>query len=427
MKKILFIVLNLAIITLLSCKKEISTIGKDGLDSTRFLDSEAIDTFQLETFTIEEDTLISSNLSVAMLGSYKDPEFGSVESEFYTQFRLQGFNPEFGDLSTTIIDSFVLGLEYRGHYGSLENQTFEVFELNEDLYKDSIYYSFHTKSTKPENLILANHGNLKPDPVSEIYIGSEKVESQLRLYLDTNFARKLMQDAITNPSIYESNENFLAHFKGLNVKVNNPSQNEKEGAILYFNLEDPLSKLTIYYRQNDVSKKFDFLINSECADFNHVTVNNSGKNVSNVITNPILGNEVFYAQANKSRAVVKFTSIDNIPKNSVIHYAKLELPVSYYSLSPYFPSSLISVSTKIKSTDNNLYNTGITGEYSNTSKSYSIDVKKHVQRIVNGEIENLGVYLSPAKMLSSTERIIFNGTLTQNKKKPKLYIIYTNY
>jgi hypothetical protein len=412
---------------LISCKKENSTIGKDGLSSDKFLNSDAIDTFQLETYTVLDDSLLSSNLTVNMLGSYQDPVFGSVNADFYTQFRLSGFNPVFGDLSTIVMDSFVLGMEYRGYYGNLDPQTFEVYELDEALSSDSIYYSYQIKTVKPQNLVMPGKGTITPTPETQTIIGGQGVEPQIRIFLDTTFARNLMLEGVNNPSTYSSNELFLQYFKGLQVKVNNPGQGEGKGGILYFNNDDPLSKLTIYYSQAGVSKAFDFYINSDCADFNHVLIDNSSKNVGNVINNINLGNKEFYAQANKSRAVVKFTTIDKIPKNAVIQYAQLNLPVSYYTLDPFFPSSTISAATKINSSDKTLYSLNIVGIYSDFTKSYNVDVRDYVQKIVNGKIENLGVYLSPSKMLSSTERIVFNGALTENKNQPKLYIIYTNY
>ncbi|MES2588521.1 MAG: DUF4270 family protein [Bacteroidota bacterium] len=427
MKKNTFFVFSLLLFFIISCKKEVTTVGKDGLNSDSFLNSDAVDTFDLETYTYVEDSILSSNLSVAILGSYNDPEFGTFKSEFYTQFRLNGFNPDFGDLSTIVIDSFVLGIEYKGYYGNLNPQKFEVFELSDDIYVDSNYYSFQTKATKIENWMDPNKDVLTPDPTTNIVIGEETVESQLRLYLDTNKAKMFMSEASLNPDTFASNENFLTYFKGLNVRVNNTSQASGEGGIFYFNLNDPLSKLTIYYHQAGVSKTFDFLINSSCADFNHIEVDNSGKNVESVILNPLLGQETFYLQANKSRAVVKFTTIDDIPKNSIIQYAQLELPVSYYSLDPFFPSDVISAATKISSTDDNLYSLEVFGQYSDANKNYTLDMRDYVQKVVDGKIENHGVYISSAKMLTSSERIIFNGSDSQNKKQPKLYIIYTSY
>ncbi len=427
MKNFILFAFSFALFLISSCKKEVSTIGKDGLNPNAFLNSDAVDTFSLKTYTIVEDSIISSNLSVAILGSYNDPTFGKFESEFYTQFRLEGFNPDFGDLTTIAIDSFVLGLEYKDYYGSLEAQKFEVYELDQALSLDSVYYSFQTRAVKNDNWMDPNKEVLTPNPTSKIFIGSDEVESQLRLYLDTVIARILMTEASVNPTSFASNENFLAYFKGLNVKVNNGTQTTGKGGVFYFNLNDPLSKMTIYYRQAGVSKRYDFLINSECADFNHVAVDNSGTNVESVILNQDLGDETFFLQSNKSRAVVKLTSIDDIPKNSIIQYAQLELPVSYYSSDVYFPCATITASTKISSTDDKLYNLNVLGTYSDVNKNYTIDLRDYVQQIVNGNIENLGVYLSSAKMLTSAERVVFNGAESQNKKKPKLYIIYTSY
>lgn len=416
---------------LFSCKKQEMNIGKDGLDSDAFLDSQAIDTFSLESYMSVEDSLISSNLTTSLLGSYNDPVFGKVESEIYVQFLPSGLSPDFGT-SPIKIDSFVLGMEYKGHYGNLDPQNFEVYQLTEDIHNDSTYYSFQSKLVSSTNLMAPGKNIITPDPVTPIKIGDVEVESQLRLHLDTNFAKAMIDEANNNQSSFETNENFLAYFKGLNIKVNNPSQASGEGAMLYFNLNDPLSKLTIYYTQDGVQKEFDLLIDSDCADFNHITMTNSAK-VQALIDNPSLGQNEFYLQANKSRAVVKFTTIDKIPKNAVIQYAKLELPVSFYTYDAFSPSQILSVSTKISPTDDQLYvlnsETGaqIFGEYNNFDKNYVIDVRKYVQDIVNGKITNEGIYLSATKMVTSTERVVFNGINSNNKEQPKLKIIYTTY
>jgi hypothetical protein len=74
-----------------------------------------------------------------------------------------------------------------------------------------------------------------------------------------------------------------------------------------------------------------------------------------------------------------------------------------------------------------LYSLEQEATYSDFSKSYTLDVRDYVQEIVNGKIENLGIYLSPEKMLFSAERIVFNGPNSLNKKQPKLKIIYTTF
>lgn len=413
--------------TFVSCKKESSFIGKNGIDQNDLLVNGAIDTFQLETYSELEDSALSSNTETALLGSYVDPVFGKVRSEFYTQLKLEGLNPDFGDLSTIVIDSFVLGLEYRSYYGKLDPQKFEVYRLAQGLSMDSTYYSFQTRAVEGLDLLDPNKSVLIPDPTKQIKIGSNMVGSQLRLYLDTNLARTLMAETKINPAVFSSNENFIGYFKGLNVRSNNTNQAEEEGAILYFNLTAPNSKLTIYYKSNGVQKDFDFLIDGSCADFNHVSIDNEGKKPKQLITNPGLGSQEFYAQANYARGLVKIPYLNKIPKNSVIQYAKLELPVSFYSLDPYFPSSILGVSTKINFTDERLYSIKVVGEYSDLTKSYVIDLKDYIQQILSKNIENRGVYVSPSRMVNSAERIVFNGSNTIYKKKPKLYLIYTTF
>lgn len=433
MKSLPFILISLvSLLFFTSCKKEDTLLGKDGLDDNVFLDSEAIDTFSIETSMFVEDSLISSNLTTALLGSFNDPVLGKCQSEIYTQFQLAGLSPDFGDLSSIVIDSFVLGLEYRGYYGSLDPQTFEVYQLQEDLHIDSTYYSFQTKAVSATNLVQTGKGTLTPDPINPTVIDDIEVESQLRLHLDTNFAKSIINETVNNPSSFTSNENFNTYFRGLNIKVNNPGQSSGKGAMLYFNLNDPLSKLTIYYTQDGVKRTFDLLINDECADFNHIIIENSAK-VQEVIDNPSSGNKEFYIQANKSRAVVKFTTINNIPKNAIIQYASLELPVSFYNYDAFYPSTELSVSTRISATNNQLYLLGdennnlLKPNFNNFDKNYVINVRKYVQDVVNGTISNEGLFLSPSKMLTSSERIVFNGVNTLNKKKPKLKIIYTIY
>lgn len=410
-----------------SCKKESSAIGKEGLNENDLLITGAIDTFQLITYSEFEDSALSSNTETALLGSYVDPVFGKVTSEFYTQLLLDGTSPNFGDISSIVVDSFVLGLEYRGYYGKLDPQTFEVYQLDQDLSIDSTYYSFQTRAIQGPDLMLPDKKILTPNPSAQTKIGTNLVSAQLRLHLDTTFAKNLILETVNNPSVFSSNENFLNYFQGLNVRVNNPAQVNEEGAILYFNLTAPNSKLTIYYHQAGEQKDYDFLIDSDCADFNHVTIENDTKKPKEILADPSLGMEEYYAQANYVRGVIQIPHLSKIPKNSVIQYAKLELPVNYYSFDPFLPSSTISVSTKISASDDRLYNVNVKGDYSDLTKSYVIDLKDYIQQILSGNIENRGIYVSPSKMVNSAERIIFNGANSLFKKKPKLYLIYTTF
>ena len=414
----------ITLLVVVACKKKESTLGNDVLDPNSLLNSTQVDTFQLTTFTIAEDSLISDNPAYAVLGSYNDPKFGKVDASFYTQVVLSGLNPNFGDISAITVDSLVLGLEYADYYGELSPQTVEVYQLTEKIHVDSTYYSFQDKAHSSTNLVVPGYETFTPTPDGETIIGEDTVDAQLRIRLNNSLATQLINESVSGGTNYSSIDNFTSYFKGLYVKVNNGSQLSGKGAVFYFNLNDPLSKMTIYYTQAGVQKTFDFLINSECADFNHVDIDNSGKPVQNVINDTISGQTEFYAQAFKSRAIIKIPGLKNLPKKCVIHKAELILPIQYQTASKYSPSDEISVSVRI---DNILSGIGVFGFYDNYTKSYTVDCRDYAQALVTGQISTTELILSPRFFITSAERIIFNGPSTINKKKPQIVVTYTQY
>lgn len=407
-----------------SCKKKDSNLGKNVLDSDDLLNAAQVDTFTLYTYTIEEDSVITDNPAFCVLGSYNDPKFGTVNANFYTQLRLSGLNPNFGDLNTLIIDSLVLGLEYIGYQGELSRQQIGVYQMTEDLNIDSTYYSFTNKHTNSLNLVEPGYETFRPNPDGITVIGSDTVDTQLRIRLRNSVAQQLITEAMSGGTNFSTNELFTAYFKGLQVRVNNAFQPSGKGAILYFNLNDPLSKMTLYYTQNGEQKNFDFLINTQCANFNHVEVNNIGKPVQKVIDDTISGQKEYYAQAFKNRAVVRMPGIQNLPRKAIIHKARLLLPIQYQFGSTYTPSTELTVAAMI---NGELTGVGVFGLYDAFNKQYVVDIKNYLQALVSEQISATELILSPRFFITSAERVIFNGPATINKMKPKLVVTYTEF
>jgi hypothetical protein len=349
-----------------------------------------------------------------------------MQASFYTQFRLGTLNPDFGDISSIRIDSFVLAMKYVGYYGDLGEQSFEVFEMDESIYLDSNYYAFSEKAIKNMNLIPLGNRNIIPNPNEKTVVGGDTVDAQMRIQLDTNFAKYLINEAKFGTG-FSSNENFVNFFKGIKVNTSNSNQSKGEGGIFYFNLNDPASKATIYFTQDTVSKTFDLLINTSCADFNHVDVDNSGYPIQNVLTDSINGLTEFYAQAFKHRAVVKIPGLKELSEKTVIHRADLTLPIQYQTGYRYRPGFSVSAATKLKSTDLSYTSLGILGELDDNKKHFKLNLKNYVQAVVNKNIENNGVVVSPRFFINTAERIIFNGKNTTNKNRPKIIVTYTTY
>ena len=414
------------VVFFVSCRKKESQVGLDEINSSEYLNG-ITDTFSIVSYTIAEDSTITDNPANVVLGSYVDPEFGLVDASFFTQWRIATINPDFGDPSTIAIDSFVLSLEYAGYYGDLSAQTFEVYELDEDIYIDSTYYMFSDKNVKASNLVSANQGVISPNPNENSIVGSDTVESQLRINLDTNFARSFIEEAVSGSSSFASNEDFLTFFKGVKVKVNNPGQSVGQGAVLYFDLSDAASKATIYFTQDTIPKTYEFIINSSCADYNRVNFDASMFPVNNVVADSTQGMTEFFAQAFKHRAVVYIPELDSLPANIIIHRADLKLPVQYQNGYRFKPGAYLSTATKINSSDTLLTALSSLGEFIDSKKHFSVDLKNYVQSVQNGDIENTGVYLSPRFFINSAERVVFNGINTSNKKKPEFIITYTKF
>ena len=418
---ILFVILSLV-----SCRKKDSTVGLEEINSSQYLNG-ITDTFAIISYTELEDSTITDNPANVVLGSYVDPEFGLMNASFYTQWRIATVNPDFGDPTTIVLDSFVLSLDYAGYYGDLGAQTFEVYELDEDLYLDSTYYMFTTKSTKPNNLVASNMGTITPNPNNPSIVGTDTVNAQLRIPLDTNFARQFINEAVSGSTTFASNEDFLTFFKGIKVQVNNPMQSQGQGAILYFDLSDAASKATIYFTQDSIPKTYEFIINSSCADFNQVSFNSDLYPVNEVVSDSTKGMNEFFAQAFRHRAVVYIPELDSLPDNIIVHRADLTLPIQYQTGYRFKPGAYLSVATKLKSSDSLLTALSSLGEYVDSKKHFIIDLKSYSQSVQNGDIENTGVYLSPRFFINSAERVVFNGMNTSNKKKPQFIVTYTKF
>lgn len=414
-----------------SCKKKENQIGANNIDQNDILESNGKDTFTLITYTLAEDSTITKDNVVTLLGSYEDPTFGTVNAGIFTELHIQSLSPDFGDLTTVVVDSFVLGLVYSGFYGKIGDQTIEVFEIDEAdgiLHdEDSTYYQFSSVSSDvATNWVdpLQNVVNMNPDNIT--IINEIEVPSQLRIHLDTNKARTIMQDAVLLPASFETTEAFSDYFKGLHIRTANIGQTSGQGGVFYFNLKAASSKMTIYYTQDGTQKTYDFYINSETTHFNNVNMDNTMTRVQEVIDNPVLGEEDYYSQAFRSRAWIEMPTISNIKSNAVVHSAVMEISVSHQTGVEYEPAGAVSVLREDPDAPGKYIAIG-NAVYSTVNKQYSFDLRFHVQRVISGELENTPLILSPLFFNSSADRIIFNGSETVNKVKPSLRILYTEF
>lgn len=431
-----------------ACKKEESEIGS-GLQGEG-LNVSITDTFALITYPELIDSMESDETSVNLLGAYNDPIFGGVNCGFVTQIVPEAITQSFPTMADLTMDSVVLALRFSSinYYANLDDVTVEVYEIDDVLQRDDqIYYTFDHPTTIGPNLVLPGAETLTPDFVKSVVVGTDTLSPQLRIHLDPSVGLDLVADS--QAGLMGSNF-ATSTFKGLYVKVTvidaapNFGIGTGQGTVLYFSLEDLLSKMTIYYHNAlGVKGDFDFFINSTCARYNVIDYDRAGTVVQNALDNPALGQDAFYTQGGAIRAVIKLPTIANFYTNAdgeydpkIINKAVIVLPIQDFQSDPFDPSTSLFLARIVDdklSTFTNDYGfgssiSGNTVSYDEDNKEFRFTFTREIQAILNGEFENIGyrVY-APAFFASTVARIIFNGPNSDLKDRPRLEITYTDY
>ena len=127
------------------------------------------------------------------------------------------------------------------------------------------------------------------------------------------------------------------------------------------------------------------------------------------------------------RAKVVIPGLNQFTNKQLIHRAEIHLPIQFQFGSKYKPGSNVTFATKKTAASQGYINTGVLGAYSESKKEFSADLKSYVQAVINKDIENTGLIVSPRFFVNSSERIIFNGPNTINKMRPKIIITYTDF
>ncbi len=429
-----------------ACKKKENTLGSSIQPEGDQLGLEMIDTLSMITYTTLGDSVRTDELSgIGLLGSYNDPFFGKTKANLFAQIRLQSsvdFTPSSGDLNDIVIDSVFLYLELSGFYGNLQNQTFEVYQLAEDVYEDSTYYSNKVVLVDPTNLVVSGQGSIKPDPYSPAYVGATLQDKPiLKIPLSTiDFGQKIINES-GNVSL-EGNDDpgqFIDWYKGLMITVNTPGQPANQGCILSVDLLSTNSKVSMYYRDNSGlpseydTLQFDFNINANSARFNTFEFDYASNQIGDQLLDSTQGQQIsFHQNMGGAKTTIYFPYLQNLTSlgNIVVNKAELIMPTQFYVNDPYLAPQQLSPTRRNEEGVLLLlpdFGEGEVGNFSTTTSSYSFILTRYVNQILSGKITN-----SPLKLVSSNEalsanRVVFNGADAILKDQPKLIITYTKY
>jgi len=443
-------VIAAVIIILSACYKDPSKVGFDIQPPSDQIELYGNDTIILfASYTVEHDSVSTSNMSTLVLGSMNDPVFGSTQAAFNTQFRLSKTNPYFG--KEVRFDSICLQLAYSGRWGdSATWMTAHVYRLTDSLWLNSDTTLGVTRDNYyAHDFIEYDHTPLgsktfldQPfDSVDLKRFWLKRTSAMhapfLSIRLDDEFGKKLLEDS----SSFVSNDDFLKTFYGLRMEVDPVAGSF--GKMLYFSTASPETKLVIYYTNSDSSANYSFIIDDRCIRFNNYDIDHStaDADLQNQLnsSSPTSGDQRLYVQPlNGVRIKVNFEGIEKLreKKNLVINEAKLFLnSAEEYDkeLSPpqYLTTYTVDAAGKtILTPDSELGATYMGGKFDSDNNRYTMRITRYLQkRILNPSMDNDNLYISisGASFVANRAVLYGNNPDDENDKKAKIRILMTEY
>jgi hypothetical protein len=299
---------------------------------------------------------------------------------------------------------------YSGYYGNITTQqTIRIYEVQEDFYKDSTYYStdkFEVSDVELGNLTFV------PNPLDSVPINdSTKVSAQIKIPLNEEFVNKIFFPNDTTD--LSSNNDFLEYFKGIYITVDSVNA-PGDGAILYFNLLNSRSKVTIYY--ND-TLTYNLVFNQNTGrigNFYHNYAKSQNQNFRDQILNndTTIGTQNLYLQGLAGiKTIIKIPSLSDWvnTKNYAINDAKLIIPV-YESLDSLLKPAdklllfKLNEAGDVVFTDDQLEGDKyFGGSYNDNTNNYEFRLSFYMQDLLNGATDYGLVLLVSGKTTNANE------------------------
>lgn len=439
--------LFLGIIVFFSCKKKESdsVLGLDVQPDIDLLGVTISDTSSVFMHTQKIDSVRTYNNQFKYLGSNQDPIFGQTHVSLYTNFSIANnlTNVSFGN--APIADSAEIVLRFNGNFtgDTTSDLNFQVHLLDNTIPKNIDFYTNHTL------------------PFSNVTINAGKARFEGRgdgLYLIIPMNKALAQTIIQTRENLTNNTAFLNAYKGLYITTENSILSSPgSGAIREYDLDDVLSGVYVYYREDGSvaskgkSAQFTFR-GTDALRFNHIKykyVSGAHQNLyAQLNGDTIKGNTNVYLNSfGGTRVRVHIPFMKNFSDSVNVTISRAELVVKIdEALAPYtinysYPSSLALIGCgengseelvwdQLENSDFVKYN----GGYNSTQKCYTFNIARQMQKVITNKVKNYGFYLVNAlpsraftvKRDDRFQRLVFGGP-SNVTFKPVFTVTYIKY
>jgi hypothetical protein len=423
----------IAFISLLisSCTKEISPIGLKLLDPVDMLSMGYTDTVTIRAYTIPDDSVYTSTLKYAQVGSMYDPIFGRTTATFFSQAITTTARVRFG--TQPVFDSAFLYLPYTSSYGdTLSNMTLHVYALTESILDSVHAYSNKTVSydvNKPIGEIT-----FQPRPHDSSYYEGEKHMPMLRIPINSTFGNYILAADTTSLNTVDA---FVEYFKGICIVAE--TQNTKgKGSILSFDLSTVNSYIKMHYRNTEDTTFCLFEVSTACAHFQNYDHYGYGEAIpilkQQLDGNISLGQQFLFAQGlGGIKIKIEFPYLKQSfdAKKTVINDAQLILGnasvsdvfknPNYLTLREVGEAGTTNPQNIVDEDEGSGY---FDGTYNKGTNSYRFRISRYIQQVLTGEVNNNGIHLVIPSSGANSARLVLNGT-SSPQSDLKLYLRFT--
>ena len=421
--------LLISLFILNSCKNE-NTIGIASGTGT-ISGSLLVDT-NIYINTVSDDNVVTSGITNVPLGYFVDPVMGTTTSNIITDLNLPGggvtTNTSYTIPTGTIyIDSAVLCLKYAttGFYGDSLTSKYKVnvYQLGQLFGSTQNYYANSTWTYDSSTILgsrsfyVRTHDTITIDtPLSGAPDKKTKVAPQIRIRLDTNYARNLL---FVDHNQLATNVLFQSYAKGFYISLDQNQQGA--GGIMMLTAPGD-SSLEVHIRNIDGSTVDTSVlymnISQHAAQISHgysAVINTVKRDSTNH------NDSLIYLQGLSSlRAKVSFPNIKNLiaslggnvvinraelvltaaPQSDIPAYLTPQRTLSFYRLDA--AHQRVSVEDADSSDPRSYSNAVFGGNYSLTTRQYHFLLTSYIQDLIDGNTTDYGAYIAPIDNASST-------------------------
>jgi hypothetical protein len=347
----------------------------------------------ISSATESEDSLRTDEALNLILGGIDDSQFGLNNAGFYTQILLTENNTDLG--TNPIVDSVVMSYTYSGYYGDLENFTsLDVLILQEDIYKDSVYYSNSYQIPLPGGMSYVESFS-----VSEV--GSESPSLTIRL--SDSFGQEILD--LQNEGL-KDNETFLENFKGISVIAS------AQNTMLYLNPTGSNSFLKIYYHNDESGTdtlSLDFSLGGDAARIN--LFNNKP-----LLNLPEFSGKLYIQSMAGYKAKILVNNTDSIKailEGKSINKVTMSFDVPEDSQNDYAAHEKLFL-VRVNNEGNNIFLTDYTIEGEThfggrlEDNKYEFNITRYFYQLLNNDAYTNDLYLLAAGAAVNANRTILN-------------------